>query len=180
GGFLQHPARWTLPEVAEASWGAWLVGLAKGLGYIFVIILALLFLMKLLKWLKVTDLLGRMLEPVLRMLGMSARAAPITIIGMTLGISFGGGLIIQEARSGRLDKRDVFFSLVLMGLAHSLIEDTLLMVAVGAHYSGILVGRLVFALAVTFVLVRVLAKVPDRVFDRMLFRMPKPTADVPA
>ena len=74
----------------------------------------------------------------------------------------------------------MFFSLVLMGLAHSLIEDTLLMVAVGAHYSGILVGRLVFALAVTFVLVRVLAKVPDRVFDRMLFRMPKPTADVPA
>lgn len=172
GGYLQHPARWSLIKPADPTWSGWLVGQAWNLGRIFLIILALLVLMRLLKWMGVTDLLGRMLQPALRLLGMSAQAAPLTIIGMTLGISFGGGLIIQEARSGRLSKRDVFYSLALMGLAHSLIEDTLLMAAIGGHWSGILVGRVVFALVVVFGLVRLLSLVSDKTFDRMLFRTP--------
>ena len=170
GGFLQYPARWSLISPPDPTWTGWLIAQARILGKIFLIVLALLVLMRLLKRMGVIDLLCRMLAPALRMLGMSAQAAPLTIIGMTLGISFGGGLIIQEARSGRLGKRDVFYSLALMGLAHSLIEDTLLMMAMGAHWSGILLGRVVFAVVVIFLLVKLMALVPDKTFDRLMFR----------
>lgn len=171
GGLLQGPniTLWN-PEPTDHSWGSWALGQLKTLAAIFAIILALLFVMKLLKRIGVTDLLIRLLEPVLRILGISKAAAPVTVIGMTMGITYGGGLIIQQARSGAMRKRDIFFSLALMGLCHSLIEDTLLMVALGAHTSGILWARLGFSLVVVFVLVRLLKRVPEKVFDRLLFR----------
>lgn len=171
GGFLQTPCRilWD-PGPQDPGWAAWALGQARTLLAIFVIILGLLLLMRLLKRLGVTGLLTRLLEPVLTALGVSRAAAPVTIIGMTLGLSYGGGLIIQESRSGRLSKRDVFFSLALMGLCHSLIEDTLLMMAIGSHHSAVLWGRLVFALAAVFLLVRLLRRVPDRAFGRYFFR----------
>ncbi|MFH1730487.1 MAG: nucleoside recognition domain-containing protein [Planctomycetota bacterium] len=171
GGFLQMPCRilWD-PGPRDPGWGAWAAGQARMLLGIFLIILGLLLLMKLLKRLGITALLTRLLEPVLTTLGMSREAAPVTIIGMTLGLSYGGGLIIQESRSGRLGKRDVFFSLALMGLCHSLIEDTLLMMAIGSHHSAVLWGRLVFALAAVLLLVKLLRRVPDETFDRYFFR----------
>jgi hypothetical protein len=171
GSFLQAPnTTFWCPPATDDSWLAWGSSMGKTMGYIFVIILALLMLMKVLERVGVIRLLTRLLEPVLEALGMSASAAPVTIIGMSLGISFGGGLIIQEARSGKLTRRDVFASLALMGLCHSLIEDTLLMVVLGAHVSGILWARLAFALIVAFVLVRCVAKLSEGRFERLFCR----------
>jgi len=170
GDFLEQPAQ-RLWEPGEKD--AWLVAQAKNLLWIFVIILVLLFVLRVLKRLGVTDWLTRTLEPGLRALGMSQAAAPVTVIGMTMGLSYGGGLIIQEARSGRLAKRDIFFSLALMSLCHSLIEDTLIMMALGGHWSGVLVARALFAVAAVFLLVKLVARVPDRLFDRFLFRPPR-------
>ena len=171
GGFLQGPnaAIWT-PPPPDPSWGRWAQNQAMNLLMIFAIILGLLLLMKILKRVGITALLTRILAPVLRGLGMSRATAPLTIIGMTMGLNFGGGLILRETRAGHLNKRDIFFSLALMNLSHALIEDTLLMAAIGGHVSGILCGRVVFSLLVVFLLVRVLARVPDRVFDRFFFR----------
>jgi hypothetical protein len=177
GGFLQTPhvalssaSLWDWsPPSQNPSWLAWAWGEAKSLLSISLIILALLFLTKLLERLGVTALLTQLLEPVLTALGISKAAAPITIVGMTLGLSFGGGLIIQEAQSGRLEKRDVFFSLALMSLCHSMIEDTLLMTVLGGHQSGILWGRLLFSFLTIFLLVKFLRNVPDETFNRFLF-----------
>ena len=104
----------------------------------FLIILALLILMRVLERLGITALLTRLLRPVLTLLGISERAAPLAIIGMTLGLTYGGGLIIQEARAGHLSRHDVFCALALLGICHSFIEDTLLMVVIGGHLSGTL------------------------------------------
>jgi hypothetical protein len=162
---LWQPKGPASPAVVE-----WALGQLQTLGTIFLIILTLLLVMRLLKWAGVLTLMTWLLKPVLRVLGISRGAAPLAIIGMTLGLSYGGGLIIQEAKAGHLSKRDVFFSLALMSLCHSIIEDTLLLAALGAHHSGILWGRLVFALLVVFILVKLLRNTPEKTFDRWLFR----------
>jgi hypothetical protein len=168
-GLLQRPnVAWWNPPAGDPSWPAWALSEARTLFTIFLILLSLLLLMRVLDRLGVTALLTRLLAPILALLGMSRAAAPITIIGMTLGFSYGGALIIQEARSGRLGRRDVFFSITLMSICHSLIEDPLLMLALGAHLSGTLWARLGFALIVTFLLGSLLRKVPDKTFDRFL------------
>lgn len=74
----------------------------------------------------------------------------------TLGISVGAGLLIREARSGQLLRRDIFLTMRFLGLCHSLIEDTLLIVLIGADLSAILWARLAFAVLVTAALARLL------------------------
>jgi len=137
---------------------------------IFFIILCLLVLLRILKKVGISDLMTRLLEPVLSMLGMGRQAAPITIIGMTLGLSYGGGLIIQEARAGGLSRKDIFCSLALMGLCHGLIEDTLVMMLLGGHLSGIFWGRLVFSLIAIFLIGKLIQRLPAQACDRYLFR----------
>lgn len=173
-GLLQGPCSPLMkPSPPDPSWLAWGLAQAQNLAMIFVIILVLLALLGVLKWLRITDLLLVPLMPVLRMLGLSEHAAPLTIVGMTLGITYGGGLIIKESRSGQLSSRDVFFSLALLSLCHSLIEDTLLMVAISSHLWTVLFGRMFFGLAVVFVLARILGRLSDDRFERFLIR-PQP------
>jgi hypothetical protein len=161
-------ALWT-PPPRDPSWSGWAAGEARNLLYIFLIILTLLVLMRLLERLGIINGLTRLLRPVLTLLGISDRAAPLAIVGMTLGLTYGGGLIIQEARAGQLSRHDVFCALTLVGLCHSFIEDTLLMVVIGGHLSGLLVGRTLFALLVTFLIARLLRCLPDPVLDRWFF-----------
>jgi hypothetical protein len=46
--------------------------------------------------------------------------------------------------------------MALMGLCHGLVEDTLIMAAIGGKFGGILWGRIAFSLVVTYLLVRVM------------------------
>jgi hypothetical protein len=168
---LQQPnhALWN-PPPRDPSWLGWTLGETRNLAYIFLIILTLLILMRLLERFGIIAGLTRLLRPVLTRLGISERAAPLAIVGMTLGLTYGGGLIIQEARAGHLFRHDVFCTLALLGLCHSFIEDTLLMMVIGGHLSGILVGRTLFALLVTFLVARLLRRLPEPVLDRWFFR----------
>jgi hypothetical protein len=67
---------------------------------------------------------------------------------------------------------DVLYAMSLLGLCHSLIEDTLLMLLLGGHLSGILWARLAFALVAVFLLVRLVGRLPLGFVDRHLVRNP--------
>ncbi len=170
-GTLQQTNRaiWNPPPV-DPSWSGWLLAELRNMVSIFLIILSLMALLKLLKALGISDLMTRLLEPLLKLLGMGREAAPLTIIGMTLGISYGGGLIINEAQSGRLNKQDIFFSMVMLGFSHSLIEDTLVMMLLGGHVSGVFWGRLLFSLLSIWMLCLLVKRLPLALFERYLMR----------
>lgn len=154
-GLLQGPAAVVLPPPkAEASLGAWALGEVKNLGVIFLAILTLMGLMRALNALGLTKLLERLLTPFLKLMGIGPTAATVTVIGMTMGLAYGGGLIIHEARAGHIPKKDVFAAVSLMSLSHALIEDTLLLALIGASPWGTLGARLLFSLVVTAALSR--------------------------
>lgn len=172
GGWLQGPAAFLLGDLgaAPAGWLAWAWEQVKSLAMIFVIIFALMAAMRILELVGFINLLKRLLSPLLNLLGMGKEAAPITIIGISLGIVLGSGLVIREARSGKMSPREVFFSLTLMCLFHSLIEDTALMMLIGAHLSGMLWMRMAFVLLFVFLLVKVVNRMPETTFERFLYR----------
>jgi hypothetical protein len=163
-----NQALWN-PPARDPSWLGWATGEARNLLYIFMIILALLILMRLLEHLGITAALTRLLRPVLKLLGISDQAAPLAIVGMTLGLTYGGGLIIQEARAGQLSRHDVFCALALLGICHSFIEDTLLMLVIGGHLSGTLIARTVFALLMTYLVAQLLRRLPQTILDGWFF-----------
>lgn len=141
-------------EQSAQSLGAWAWSETLNLLWIFLIITTLMGLIRALQALRVVEFLNRALAPVLRLMGVGRDAATITVVGMMLGLSYGSGLIIHEARSGRISARDLFASLSLMGMAHSLIEDTLLMTLLGANFLGTFWARLVFSMIATALLAK--------------------------
>jgi len=171
--WLQQPASisWLPGDgAAHPGWAQWTANSAISLFWLFWIILGLVTLLKLFEILKITDLLARLLGPVLGLMGISKAATSITMVGTLLGLSFGGGLIIKEARAGNLSPRDIVLSLSFMSLCHSLIEDPLFMIALGGDVSGVLIGRFIFAVAVMMVLSRLITALPATHFRRMLYR----------
>ncbi|MFP4672812.1 MAG: hypothetical protein ACLFMR_09655 [Desulfohalobiaceae bacterium] len=180
GSLQQESALFWQGEIQHSpGWGEWALEQLRNLGFIFCIILALLSLLRILNRLRVTELLVWILKPLLRFLGIGKEAAPLAIVGMTMGLTYGGGLIIHEAKSGRVQPKDVFASLTLMGLTHSLIEDTLLMLMLGGHLSGILFARLIFSLLLIALLVRCLPRLSETFVHRFLFKLPESAKAAP-
>jgi hypothetical protein len=148
-----HAVLWR-PEPRAPSLMEWIALQIWSLGTVFVTILLLVALLRVLKRIGVERALQRALRPVLAVLGIGDAAVTMTIVGMTLGLSYGGGLVMHEARAGGLTARDVFGSLALMGLVHGLIEDSLLLLLAGADFWGIVAGRLIFGIAVVWLSMR--------------------------
>jgi len=166
-GLWQGPAEMFFKATARSGdllqWG---LAQLQNLGMIVVIIFCIVIGMRLFRAIGVLGLLERLLAPVLPVFGMGRQAAPITVVGMIMGIGYGGALIIRETATGKMAREEVFNSMALMGLCHGLVEDTLLMAAIGGKFGGILWGRIVFSLIVTFVLVRVLRSLAGRRINR--------------
>ncbi|MDN3616709.1 hypothetical protein ACFFUS_09910 [Vibrio gallaecicus] len=172
GGFLSEHAviLWQPETVTNTSYLAWAVSQVKNFAVIFLVISALLFLLKILKLLGIEKLMAVLLRPFLRILGISKEATNLTIIGVTLGLSFGGGLLINEAKRGHIAARDVFTAIMLLNLLHSLIEDTLLIMLIGADFNTIFWGRLVFSVVVVALISLGLRKLSDQTCEKYFYR----------
>ncbi|MFD1711288.1 nucleoside recognition protein [Ottowia sp. GY511] len=162
-GWLAEPVapRWQ-PAPESVGWGGFFLGLGETLLMMFVILATLMCLLDLAKASGLMAGLQRAMGPLLRLAGIRGDAVHLTAVGLFLGISYGGGLLIREAREGHIAKRQVLLSCIFMGFAHSLIEDTLIVVSLGADVTSVLLGRLLFAVAATAIVGVVLAQIPER------------------
>lgn len=134
----------------------WIEGTAFSLAVTFAIIVGLLVLLDALERSGATRRITAALAPLLRVSGLDERAAPVTTVGVLLGLTYGGALIIEEAERQRFAARTRFLALAWLSLSHALIEDTALIVALGANVWIVLVGRVAVTLAVIAVLARLL------------------------
>ncbi len=139
---------WAPTTSNSFGWIQWSIEQAQLFASIFVILTALIIMLRILRLLGIEALLHKLLSPLLRGLTLGKEAANITIIGMTLGISFGAGLLIDEVKKGHISKRDTALVMGFLGLCHSIIEDTLLILLLGADVYAILWGRLIFAICI--------------------------------
>ena len=170
-GWLSAPVDPTwIPITATPDWIEYLRGLGETLFWMFVILVALSWGLEFLKATGILGLTMKALSPVLRLAGIRGEAEHLTAVGLFLGISYGAGLLIREAQSGRVSPRQIFLSCMFMGFAHSVIEDTLIVIALGADVYGVLVGRLVFAIAATAAIAALLRRLSDRTFFTQMFR----------
>lgn len=182
-GWLQEPVDlgWLPQPEPDAGWLGWVRESALGLLFMLAVIAVIMAAMRLLDALGGNRLLTALLSPVLRLMGIGPQAVPLTVIGVLLGVSYGSGLIIKEVERGALSRRDTFLSISFMGLCHSLIEDSLVIMALGGHWSAVIVGRLVLTLVVIAVLARLIHRLPEPTFERLLMsRIGRPAASTAA
>ena len=168
GDYLNHASQtlWNPPLISDDSLISWALNQLKTFFQVFVIIAILITFLKILKSSGIENIIASALQPLLRLIGLSKNTTSITIIGVLLGIIYGGGLLIKEAQSGRVNKKEVFGSLTLLALLHSVIEDTILLLLLGAHFSGVLVFRVIFALVITSIMIRLIHYLSNQQFER--------------
>lgn len=132
----------------------WAIQQVKSLAIIFVVILSLVLVLKIIRRMGIERLIHIGLEPVLKLVGIGKSATNVTVVGVVLGLSYGAGLLIRDLDKGVMNRRDSYLALCFLGLFHSIIEDTIVISALGAHISGILVARFIFAIIVIAILAR--------------------------
>ncbi|TKR57046.1 hypothetical protein D7I39_01790 [Allopusillimonas ginsengisoli] len=132
----------------------WAESTAYSLGIVLLIIIVLVAVLDAFDRLGITRRITAIITPLLRLSGLNAEVAPVTTVGVLLGLSYGGALIIEESEKKNFSPRTRFLALSWLCLSHSLIEDTLLIMALGANVWVVLVGRVAITLAIISLLAR--------------------------
>ncbi|MEE2774321.1 MAG: nucleoside recognition domain-containing protein [Pseudomonadota bacterium] len=146
----------------------WILNQVKTLLIIFVIIIFIVLLMEILKYLGIQRMIELLLKPFLNLIGVGEKASTIAVVGVTLGIGFGGGLLIQEVKSGRIKYKDVFGVITLIGMLHSIVEDTGLVSLMGANIFITLFLRFFLTLFCVYIILRVFSDYPEEFWKKHL------------
>lgn len=150
-----------------AGLAEWVSGTLKSMVTIFIVVLAVLLMLDVLERTGFMALLKKLLRPVFMPMGIGDEASAITVIGLILGISYGGGMIIKEAERGTIPPRQILASVSFMSICHAVIEDTVLVGSLGVWAVAALPGRVVFSWMVMFLLLMVSRHVPRRIIARI-------------
>lgn len=152
-------------QTGDASLGAWVMAQIGAILAIQLVIIVLVAGLELLRLLGVERFMTWLLRPVLRVMGIGDRASTIAIVGVTLGLSFGSGLLIKDVATGTICKRDVFGVVCFVNLIHSVIEDTAIVLILGPSLFVILFVRLLISVLITMLVMAGARLLPDHLWQ---------------
>ncbi|PIP08519.1 MAG: iron transporter, partial [Syntrophobacteraceae bacterium CG23_combo_of_CG06-09_8_20_14_all_50_8] len=93
-----------------------------------------------------------LLAPLLKFMGLDSKLAFLWITAILFGLAYGGSVIMEESKGGRLSKEELETLHLSIGINHSLIEDTLLLVALGLSAFWLYIPRLLMAVVAVHIL----------------------------
>lgn len=129
-------------------------GCLKSITQIALIVIGLMIFIEIFKDLNWLDKLTRIFNPLTRIIHLPKEASLPLMAGLVFGISYGGGIIINSAREGTLTLRDIYIINLFLVICHSIFEDTLLFMTVGAKWLPILLVRMAGAVVVCYLYAR--------------------------
>jgi Fe2+ transport system protein B len=100
---------------------------------VFFIIMALLTFLELLKTFGWIHPLVRALGPFLQVMGLDQKVGFLWMTAVIFGLSYGGAIIMEEAKSGHLSKDELEILHLSIGMNHSMVEDPPLFLPMGIH-----------------------------------------------
>ncbi|MCI0331262.1 MAG: nucleoside recognition protein [candidate division Zixibacteria bacterium] len=130
---------------------------------IFLIILPLFIVLEYVQRRGMLDWLGGKLGRFLGFLHFKKNSIFPLLAGLCFGISYGAGVLLDEARQGRLEGKQTFLVATYLGICHAVFEDTLLFVVIGASGLLLVIPRLVAASLVVYLL----GFLPDRFYAKI-------------
>ncbi len=140
---------------------SWAVSMAYLCVKIMVLVLLLMILQRILEAFGITGRISRWLKYPLTLLGVPPQAAFLWVVANTLGLAYGAGVILDHVSRGQLTRAEADLLNHHIAISHSLLEDTLLFVAIGVSVWWITIPRLILA-GIAVWLKRLVDRLPRR------------------
>ena len=143
-------------SVEVTSWGMlfaqWLSSSLILVVTIVLIVSALMVLQRVLEEFGWMHRIAHSLSPLMRIFGLPTGCSLLWLTGNVVGMAYGAAIMIDEVEQGRLTRHEANLVNHHLGVSHSLLEDTMLFVAMGISFWWIFLTRLVLAITVVWTL----------------------------
>ena len=132
------------------SWGMlftqWLSSSLVLIITIILIVSALMVLQRVLEEFGWMHRIAHILSPLMRLFGLPSGCSLLWLTGNVVGMAYGAAIMIDEVEQGRLTRHEANLVNHHLGVSHSLLEDTMLFVAMGISFWWIFLTRLALAM----------------------------------
>lgn len=126
------------------------------------VILPLMLVMQFFRELGWMTSLSKAFAPFTRFLGMKENTSFTLVTGLTIGLAFGAGVMIQAVKEDGVSKKDMLLALIFLVTCHAVVEDTVIFIPLGIPVWPLLVIRLIMAIVLTVTVAFVWNRIEDR------------------
>lgn len=99
----------------------------------FVIIMALMILLGIMKSFNMIHHIVRVISPVLKAIGLNQKVGILWITAAVFGIAYGAAVIVEEAKEGNFSKHELEKLHISIGINHAMVEDPALFLTLGLN-----------------------------------------------
>ena len=145
GVLLRHSADF-MPAFKE-----WLKAIALTTLKIVVLVNLLLILQKILNEFDLVKWILKPFSPLLKIMGLPVNTGFLWMIAYTLGLSYGGAIMIHQSGEGKLTREEADLLNHHIAISHSQLEDTLLFASIGYNLAILIFPRILIAIVYVWV-----------------------------
>lgn len=131
--------------------GHGIVKASLGIAQLAIIVIPLMVVIQIMHDRKWLEAFSRKLAPFMKLLGMKPNAAMPFATGLTIGLAYGAGVMIQAAKEGQVSKKDMTLAFVFLVSCHAVVEDTLIFIPLGIPVLWLLLIRVITAIVLTMI-----------------------------
>ncbi len=114
---------------------------------ILIIVTLLMIMQRVLDEFGINERLSKTFSPMMKLMGLPESVTFLWIVAYTVGLAYGSAVMLEESENGRLGRGDADLLNHHIAISHSLLEDTLLFVAIGVPAMWIIFPRIILAVA---------------------------------
>lgn len=124
----------------------WIISAGWLMLKIALIVTGLMMLQNILKSFNILTYLSKTFAPLMQFFGLSRESSFLWFVAQILGLTYGSAVIIDQVEQNEVSKADANLLNYHIAINHSLLEDTLLFVAIGVPVLWITAPRLLLAM----------------------------------
>ena len=143
-------------SVTFGSVGDMLLNWIQTAGYlslkIAIIVSGLMILQSILKEFNILPIISKIFAPFMRVMGLTDESSFLWFVAQTLGLTYGSAVMLEEVENKEITPYSANLLNFHIAINHSLLEDTLLFVAIGVPIGWITIPRIILAMIVVWCL----------------------------
>jgi hypothetical protein len=133
-----------------------------GVAQLAMIVIPLMLLVQIMRekgWLRI---ISKWLTPLTRLIGVDRNTSVTLASGLTIGLAYGAGVMIDAVKEDRVKKKDLYIVFIFLVACHAVVEDTVVFLVLGIPVWPLLVIRVVTALLLTIAISRIWTQLEKR------------------